>query len=68
MNRLECLNILTIRKELKEICQRMIFIAKKPGVTKGYHIYDYSDPRYQDLAKDRDALGKKLVEEWNRHT
>ena len=67
MNRLETLNIIKIRMELAVVCRKMIEIAKKPGKAKGYHIYDYSDPRYQDLAKDRDALGKKLVEEWNRH-
>jgi len=66
MNRLECLNILTIRKELKEICQRMIFIAKKPGVTKGYHIYDDSDPEYIRLSKTRDYLADKLRKEWNK--
>jgi hypothetical protein len=68
MNRLESLPIMAIRRELKDICQRMIRIAYKTGAGKGYHVYDDQDPEYQRLSKTRDYLCAALRKEWNRQS
>ena len=63
MNRLETLKIQTIRRELREICTRMIRIAR--AGKKGYEFYNIEDPEYQRLTKTRDFLADQLRREWN---
>lgn len=63
MNRLETLNILMIRKELMDVCKRMIKHARSHG--KGWEYYDTDNEEYQRLMPVRDRLGKLLTREWN---
>lgn len=63
MNRLETLNIMQIRKELKDVCKRMIQIARSHG--KGWEFYDTDHPDYKKLIPVRDNLCGLLRREWN---
>lgn len=63
MNRLETLKISIIRKELREVCVRMIRIAR--AGKKGHEFYNTEDPEYQRLIKTRDFLADQLRREWN---
>jgi len=61
MNPLETLNVLTIRRELMDVCRRMQRIAKT-----GSDAYNIEDPEYKKLAQIRDRLGLQLNREFNR--
>jgi len=63
LNRLETLNIMQIRKELKDVCKRMIQIARSHG--KGWEFYDTDHPDYKKLIPVRDNLCGLLRREWN---
>jgi len=66
MNRMESLVIMAIRRELKDVCQKLMRIAYRPGKGKGYHVYDDSSPEYIRLSKTRDHLAEQLRKEWNK--
>ena len=63
MNRLETLNIMLIRNELKDVCKRMIQIARSHG--KNWEFYDTDHPDYKKLVPVRDRLAALLRREWN---
>lgn len=66
MNPFETLPMMALRRELSNVCKKMIAIAKQPGVAKGMEYYDTDHPEYQRLAKTRDYLCKAIRKEWNR--
>ena len=63
MNRLETLNIVAIRRELSDVCKKMIQIARGHG--RGFEFYDTDHPDYKRLMPVRDRLANLLRREWN---
>ena len=63
VNRLETLNIMQIRRELSDVCKKMIQIARSHG--KNWEFYDTDHPDYKKLVPVRDRLAALLRREWN---
>lgn len=64
MNRLECLNILPIRKHLSQVCQSMLAIARPTDPIKRKIAYDDTSEEYLKLAKVRDELILEMMIQW----
>jgi len=52
-----------IRRELSDVCKKMIQIARSHG--KNWEFYDTDHPDYKKLVPVRDRLAALLRREWN---
>lgn len=68
MNPLESLALKPIRRELSDVCKKMIQLARGENWNKNKSAYFDSSPEYLLLANRRDKLAKELVTQWNRMT
>jgi hypothetical protein len=66
MQQWEAPQLIKLRRELKDVCQRLIVIAKQPGPRPGYEKYEYQSEDYKRLAFVRDKLIGEIVTEWNK--
>lgn len=62
----EAPQLIKLRRELKDVCQRLIQIAKQPGPRPGYEKYEYESEDYKRLAIVRDQIIRNILDEWNK--